>query len=158
MLPPHVLAHVVRAVRKRRAHQNDDTRTACQDCTGSWRKARARAEACQRLFGEVLNRREVHRRLGLMAPEAYALPRSSRVQQDGAWQDSTWWRMLQQDGLFDEGSYQWKLFRRRFRMPPCVFRLVCSVLKPHMPDAYDITGRPAVYVTGSAAPKTTRTT
>ncbi|XRB24375.1 hypothetical protein RI054_38g142310 [Pseudoscourfieldia marina] len=57
---------------------------------------------------------------------------------------ATWWRMPQQDGLFDEGSYQWNLFRRRFRMPPCVFRLVCSVLKLHMPAEYDITGRPGV--------------
>ena len=29
-------------------------------------------------------------------------------------------------------------------MPPDVFRLVCSVLKPHMPDAYDATGRAGV--------------
>ena len=46
--------------------------------------------------------------------------------------------MLQHADLFVEASFQWKVFRRRFRMPPDVFRLVCSVLKPHMPIRFSL--------------------
>ena len=117
---------------------------ATHDATGSWRQARARAEAAD-LLGVERDRKRACRVLGIDY-ETRGRTRAPFAEDCTPWLRTRAWRALNNPETARRGSRAARDFRRRYRLHLTEFNVLANLLRPFMPDNADAVGRPPVPV------------